>query len=197
MTYAAGSNGEVGPARPWTGPDFSSTVSAARAGAGWAFEQLYRQYAPHVTSFAVARRADDPEGIANDVFVRVFQHLERFEGSSADFRSWIFAIARNQLIDAHRARSRRPQLADAAVPPRRAEAAETMAMASLGAERVDQMLSSLSEDQRDVILLRIIGDLSLEQVAHIVDKPVTAVKALQRRGLRRLQSHVLAEVLIP
>jgi RNA polymerase sigma-70 factor (ECF subfamily) len=48
-----------------------------------------------------------------------------------------------------------------------------------------------------VILLRVVADLSLEQVAAVVDKPVTAVKALQRRGLRRLQSEVLAEVLTP
>ena len=52
-------------------------------------------------------------------------------------------------------------------------------------------------EDSDLVLLRMVGDLSLQQVALIVDKPVTAVKALQRRGLRRLQSEVLSEVVTP
>jgi RNA polymerase sigma-70 factor (ECF subfamily) len=197
MTHASASNGSGALARPWPEPDFSSTIAAAKAGEGWAFEQLYRWLAPQVTSFALARNADDPEGIANEVFLRAFRYLDRFSGSSGAFRSWIFAIARNQLIDAHRAQARRPQLADATVPDGHAEAAETLALRSLGTQRVGRLLSSLSDDQRDVILLRMIADLTLQEVAVVVDKPVTAVKALQRRGLRRLQSEVLAEVLTP
>jgi RNA polymerase sigma-70 factor (ECF subfamily) len=158
---------------------------------------LYRWLAPEITRFASARGADDPEGITNEVFLRAFRQLDRFNGASRAFRAWIFAIARNQLIDAHRARSRRPQVATAVVPERSVEGAEVQALDLLSLQRVVRLLASLSDDQRDVILLRMIGDLSLQQVASIVDKPVTAVKALQRRGLRRLQQEVLAEVVTP
>jgi RNA polymerase sigma-70 factor (ECF subfamily) len=197
MRHASADNWSDAVARNWSEPDFASAVAAARAGQGWAFERLYRWLAPQVTSFAVARDADDPEGLANEVFLRAFRYLDRFSGGSGAFRSWIFTIARNQLIDAHRAQARRPQLADATLPDGQVEAAETLALQSLGAQRVGRLLATLSDDQRDVILLRVVADLSLEQVAAVVDKPVTAVKALQRRGLRRLQSEVLAEVLTP
>jgi len=166
-------------------------------GDGRSFERLYRWLAPQVTKFACSRSAEDPEGITNEVFLRAFRGLNSFQGDSTQFRAWIFAIARNQLIDAHRAQSRRPERSDDVVPDRSVEGAEVTALDALGTQRVVRMLGQLSDDQRDVILLRMIGDLSLAQVAAIVDKPVTAVKALQRRGLRRLQQEVLEEVVRP
>lgn len=173
---------------------FSSTMASVQQGDGRAFESLYRWLAPDITRFASARNAEDPEGITNEVFLRAFRQIDRFDGTSGSFRAWVFAIARNQLIDAHRSRARRPQLSADAVPERAVDAAEVEALDLLSLQRVTRLLSYLSDDQRDVILLRMVGDLSLRQVATIVDKPVTAVKALQRRGLRRLQSEVLSEV---
>ncbi|MCP5033864.1 MAG: RNA polymerase sigma factor [Actinomycetia bacterium] len=176
---------------------FSSMLSEANQGHGLGFEGLYRWLAPQITRFAAARDAEDPEGITNEVFLRAFRQLERFSGDSNAFRSWIFAIARNQLIDAHRASTRRPQVSSSEIPERAAAGAEVEALDILGSQRVARLLARLSDDQRDVILLRMIGDLSLRQVAAIVDKPLTAVKALQRRGLRRLHDEILAEVVVP
>jgi DNA-directed RNA polymerase specialized sigma24 family protein len=56
----------------------------------------------------------------------------------------------------------------------------------LGADRVRELIAMLSPDQRAVLLLRIVGDLSIEQVARVVAKRPGAVKALQRRGLATL-----------
>ena len=50
-----------------------------------------------------------------------------------------------------------------------------------------RMLDQLTEEQRDVLALRVIGDLTVEQVAEIVGKKPGAVKALQRRALRALR----------
>ncbi len=176
---------------------FSGAMAAAKAGDGRAFEQLYRWLAPEINRFAVARQADDPEVITNEAFLRAFQRLERFEGRRDAFRAWVFAITRNLLIDAHRAGDRRPEVVSDDVPERYAADAEVEALDLLSMQRVTRLLASLSDDQRDVVLLRMVGDLSLQQVSLIVDKPLTAVKALQRRGLRRLQTEVLAEVVTP
>lgn len=162
-----------------------------------AFERLYRWLAPQVTNFAAARGVEDAEGLTNEVFLRVFRQIGTFEGDGDAFRSWIFAIARNQVIDAHRAASRRPRVTGADVPEMAVDGADTQALRSLGHERVHRLLAVLSDDQRDVILLRMVADLSLAQVSTVIDKPVSAVKALQRRGLRRLQSEILSEVVTP
>ncbi len=197
MTSVSASKRGGGQVQSWTDADLAPVLSAAKEGEGLAFEQLYRWMAPQVANFAAARGADDAEGIANEVFLRVFRQIGNFEGESTAFRSWIFAITRNLVIDGHRARSRRPQVSSQDVPERLVDGAETEAMESLANERVSRMLDLLSDDQRDVILLRMIADLSLQQVAVVVDKPVTAVKALQRRGLRRLQDGILTGVALP
>ena len=176
---------------------FSAMLADASHGQGRGFEGLYRWLAPQVTRFAASRDAEDPEGITNEVFLRAFSQIDRFNGGSGAFRAWVFAIARNQLIDAHRASARRPQVSSSEIPERTVPGAEVEALDLLGSQRVTRLLGRLSEDQRDVILLRMVGDLSLRQVAAIVDKPLTAVKALQRRGLRRLHDEVLAEVVVP
>jgi RNA polymerase sigma-70 factor (ECF subfamily) len=74
----------------------------------------------------------------------------------------------------------------AAEPPEpsgRADDAAEEALARIGEQEVQRVLGALSEDQRTVLLLRVIGDLSVDDVAKAVGKRPGAVKALQRRGL--------------
>ena len=65
-------------------------------------------------------------------------------------------------------------------------------MQSLEAERAMALMQELNEDQRTVVTLRIIGDLSLEQTAEVTGKTIASVKQLQRRGLVRLRSLMAA-----
>ena len=198
LTEAAMSSSSFGAPRSAVNPigdaTFGPMMTAAKAGDGRAFEALYRWLAPEITRFATVRGAEDPEGITNEVFLRAFQRLGRFNGRRDAFRAWLFAICRNLLIDAHRAGTRRPDVHSNQVPEGSVVGADVEALDVLSVQRVTRLLGSLSDDQRDVILLRMVADLSLQQVSLIVDKPVTAVKALQRRGLRRLQNELLSEV---
>jgi RNA polymerase sigma factor (sigma-70 family) len=175
------------------GPSFEVTIAQAIEGDGAAFEAIYRGYARRVRAFADARGSDDAEAVANDVMLRVFQNLANFRGDEPAFVRWLFTIARNRLIDGHRASSRRPVRSDREVPDRVEESAELVALGQMSGQDALARLAILTTDQREVIALRLIDDLSLADVAEIVGRPVTAVKALQRRGLRRLQRHILAE----
>jgi RNA polymerase sigma-70 factor (ECF subfamily) len=96
-------------------------------------------------------------------------------------------------MDDWRKRSRRPQLADD--PDALGQVAEGVggdveddALARVGAENVHRLCGELPEDQRTVLLLRILADLTIEQVAEVMDRSAGAVKALQRRGLRTLRT---------
>ncbi|MDP9006578.1 MAG: sigma-70 family RNA polymerase sigma factor [Actinomycetota bacterium] len=135
--------------------------------------------------------ADDPEGLANDVFLRVFTNLRSFTGDEERFRSWVFAVAHNLLVDERRRQSRRPVLAgEPLMEAESPSSTESDALARLGAERVKSLLVELSPDQRDVLLLRIVADLTVEQVAEALGKAPGAVKQLQRRGLAALRRRV-------
>jgi RNA polymerase sigma-70 factor (ECF subfamily) len=177
---------------PAGAPDgtFASTLAAARRGSGPAFERLYHDNARHLQAFLRAQRADDPAAATNEAFRRAFDAIGRFEGTDeGQFRAWVFAIARNLLIDEQRQRGRRPELllvADPADQPDPVDV-ERSALATLDASSARALLDQLPVDQREVLLLRILGDLSTEEVAHTLGKRPGAVRALQMRGLRRLR----------
>jgi RNA polymerase sigma factor (sigma-70 family) len=176
------------------GSMFPTVLAAARANAGWAFERLFEAHARPLASYARGQGAEDPDGLVNDVFLSAFRSLGRFNGDEAGFRSWLFVIARNRLIDDHRRQMRRPvvaaELGDDAPSAR---GADHEALDRIGAERVQLLLQDLSPDQRDVLLLRILSDLTVEQVASVLGKQPGAVKQLQRRGLEALRRRLLRE----
>ncbi len=170
------------------GAAFPQVLDAARANAPWAYQRLFEWLGRPVAGYLQRQGAADPEGLANEVFLRVFTNLARFEGDEAAFRSWVFTIAHHQLTDERRRLLRRPPVT-AEVPPDLPGSASTEAeaMARLGAARVSLLLDELSADQRDVLLLRVVADLTVDQVAEALGKTAGAVKQLQRRALVTLR----------
>lgn len=173
-------------------PTFDAVLVAAKSGDGLAFEQLYRMLNRRVASFAAARRAADPEGVVNDVFVRVFKNLPTFEGNEDQFIGWVFQITRNRLIDETRHRQRRvDELLMADQPNTRTRiAVDDEVVSQIETERLLQHLDCLTDDQRDVVLLRVVADQSLEVTAASLNKTVGAVKGIQRRALRTLAREI-------
>lgn len=163
-------------------------LRAARSGDERALRWLWETYAGPITGFLLARGTPEVEEVVNDVFVAAFGRLDTFHGDAGEFRAWLYAIARNKRIDHLRRTTRRPlttpleELDLYAV-----ETAEDAALARVGDSDLIDVLSSLTSDQRDVIVLRFISDLSLEQTAEVVGKPVGAVKAIQHRALAQLR----------
>jgi RNA polymerase sigma factor (sigma-70 family) len=172
---------------------FRSTLAAARTGDEAAWEQLYRDLAPAVVGYLRFSGAPEPEDLAGEVFLHVVRDLEGFEGGARQFRGWVLSIARHRLLDDHRYRGRRPvdPVADeallAAAP---AGDAEAEALERLGEAEVLRLIGRLSRDQQDVLLLRLVGDLTVEEISVAIGKRPGAVKALQRRGLRTVAKSI-------
>ena len=181
-----------------TGGGLDAALERARAGDSRGFDELFHATGAAVAGYLRARGAGDPEGLANDVFVRAFGTLRRFQGDGDRFRAWLFTIAHNAAIDDARRRRRRlveaPLTAAADTPGGDVEAD---AMARLAHERVHALLGRLSPDQRDVLLLRVVADLSVEETAAVLGKGHEAVKALQRRGLAALRRALSSDEGVP
>ena len=170
-------------------PDFDSVLQRARGGEGHAFRQLHDDLAGPVAAYLRHRGAWEVQDLTSEVFLAAFTSLDRFAGGEPEFRAWIFTIARRRLVDEWRRAGRAPQQVsyDADVDRRTTGSAEADALEQLGERRFRQLLSMLSADQQEVLLLRVLGDLTVEQVAESVGKRPGAVKALQRRGLAALR----------
>jgi RNA polymerase sigma factor (sigma-70 family) len=176
-------------------PTLGALVADARAGSPRAFERLYTSLAGQVASYLRWHRASDPDGLTNDVFVQVHRNLATFEGDMLGFRSWLFTIAHHRMIDDRRRANRQPPVQrDIATEDELGLGdVEEDALAALAHDKVRDMLTVLSPDQRDVVLLRIVADLSVEEVARMMGKREGAVKALQHRALAALRRHLDAE----
>jgi RNA polymerase sigma factor (sigma-70 family) len=191
---------EVGasvPGRPSSlGQSFDSVLVAARAGAPWAFERLWRALSPSVYGYLRVQGAVDPDDLVSEVFLGVFTSLASFEGGEDRFRSWVFTIAHHRLADDWRRRGRRPALADGDGTARVETAGgdvEEEALRQLSEERVRRVCDGLVPDQRDVLLLRMVAGLSLAETAEALRKTTVAVKALQHRAVAALRRQLERE----
>lgn len=180
---------------------FAGALAAARGGQEWAIAALWRDLHPRLLRYLrVLLPASEVEDVASDVWVEVAAGLGRFSGDWDAFRGWVFTIARLRVIDARRRSRRRrttaappdevTQLVDAASPtpqdPGRVEL-----------EAVLGWLRRLPQDQAEVLLLRILGDLSCEQVAAVMGKRSGAVRALQHRATQRLREEMISAGVTP
>lgn len=175
---------------------FAPILAAAQGGSGTAFEELYRWLAPMVAGYFRAQGSREPEDLTSEVFLGVFRNIRTFSGSRAEFRTWVFSVAHRRLTDERRKWGRRPAIVDPAAgesdfggPSAPTDVAEE-ALARMSIERVERLCADLAPAQRDVLLLRLVCDLTVEQVAKATGNSVGGTKALQRRGLNSIQRNL-------
>src|SRR5215212_1805157 len=170
---------------------FPRILAAARAGGDWAWRELYMAIAPHLHRYLRARGIADPDDVLGETFLRVVRHAASFEGDGPAFRAWVFTIGRNVAIDAARRRSRRPEdvLGDLrGLGP--SGDAEADALRSLAETQMRELLDELSDDQRDVLLLRFLSDLTFGEIASVIGKREGTVRMIQNRALAALRGKI-------
>ena len=178
---------------------FDEVLAAARTGAAWAMSELFGRYAGPVAGYVRAHSPAEPDDVVSEVFSAALTSLDRFQGDESDFRAWLFTIAHRRVVDDLRRRSRRVDTTayDPERDARTVRSAEDGSLERLGTQWVRGVLDRLAPDQREVLLLRVLGDLTVEQVAATLDKSSGAVKALQRRGLASVRRMLEAEGVPP
>ena len=175
------------------GESFDSILPAARAGAGWAFTRLYEGLAPAVAAYLAVQGAAEPDDLASEVFERAFSRIASFSGDEARFRSWVFTIAHNLLVDDRRRRARRPVAAAGQPDDVVGGDVEDDALRRLSEQRVRRLCDLLVPDQRDGLLLRLVAGMTLEETAITLGKTTGAVKALQHRAAAALRRQLERE----
>ena len=157
-------------------PDFEEVLAAACQGAPWAVGWLYRQFQPGLLRMLAVIAPHHAEDIAADVWLEVAGTLTRFEGDERAFRAWLASTARYHVIEATRRTGLRVgrALDD--------DATESMASTTFAA----RVVAVLPPEQADVVLLRVVKGLDVEEVAKALGRPPAAVRSLQHRALRRL-----------
>lgn len=162
-------------------------INRAKAADPQALTVIYERYASAIYLYIYYRVGDAElaEDLRAEVFLRMIEGIEKYEDRGWPISAWLYRIARDRTIDALRRRYRRPQ-----VPLETwtdtCEGPEVPIEVKLDHEELRKSIEHLTEGQRQVILLRFMGDLSVQEVAKKLGRTEGAVKALQHRGLQTL-----------
>lgn len=174
-----------------TPPTFDETLSAARAGEAWACARLYEHLKGPAVTYVRLRGTRDPDDVTSEVFLCVFRDLHRFRGDEVAFRAWVFTIAHRRMVDAWRRRARRPGEAPLVTGLEFAGGdSEHEAVAALALGELEGLLGVLTAAQREVVVLHVLADLPLAEVAAVTGRSVSAVKALYHRAAGALRRAV-------
>ena len=178
------------------GGSFEDVLAAAQAGGEWAIARLYRELRPPVVRYFRSRAHQEAEDLAAETLLDVARGLRGFSGCEGAFRSWVFTIAHRRLVDHRRAVARRPvttsmtALEDTSRTPVDFPTGDDTADDALaglaGDAAVQRIVKILAPDQAEIVLLRVVAGLGIDEVARITGRRPGTVSVLQHRALRRL-----------
>lgn len=152
-----------------------------------AFGQLYDEYVSQIFRYVYYKVGNyaDAQDLTGQTFLRAFENIQSYELRDVAFSSWLYRIAHNLVVDFFRKESKRN---DVPIEGHSLGMSETgnpadELMASHESQQLYNALSRLTNNQREVIVLKFIDNLSNWQVAEIMAISVGAVKSAQKRAL--------------
>ncbi len=154
-----------------------------------ALASLYSTYYPKIYNYAFLQLGDihAAEDLASDVMLKLLESIKKYQFKGTPFSAWVFRIARNRLIDLHRRRKRRGEvnltepLAAMQIGP------QTLAERALDRGQLQLALRYLTDEQRQVIVLKFIEGFDNASVARVLGRSEGAIKSLQHRALKSLR----------
>lgn len=158
-----------------------------------AFLILYDRYLGRVSRYVAARTfSSDVEDLVSTSFVRALVSIDSYRVDRGAFDAWLFAIARNAVID-HQRQHRRIKTVDPPETPSPHPGPEGLAILAEAHLQIRAGLRRLTADQCDAILLRYIADLPYTDVGQALGRSEAAAKMLVQRGLHALHQYLQEE----
>lgn len=162
-------------------------VDRARHGDADAFGALYDRFQPEIVRY-LAHRVGDAEvaqDLSQQVFLKAWQAIPRYESRGVPFKAWLYRMAHNQMVDYFRTRRFTTDL-EGVDPPEEAEAERLLLAGELNAA-LERALARLSEDHRQVLVLRFLMEKSGREISEIMGRKEVTVRGLQMRALQALR----------
>jgi len=154
-----------------------------------AFGELYERYYERIYRYVYHRvgNAPDAEDVTAMIFMKALEAMPTYQLRRSSFAPWLFRIARNAVIDHYRRGRKQSPLDEVEFYSKDGDPALDVLTAERRAE-LRSLVEHLSDDQRDVVLMRYSADLSFPEIATTLNKNEPAVRMLLHRGLRKLKA---------
>lgn len=170
-------------------------VEEARKGNQEAFGKLYEEFITPIYRFVYfqVKHKSEAEDITQTVFVRALGAVSRYEDEGLPFSTWLYTIARNLVIDYWKKKKdvliEDPAVTFGNIHDPATEAHHGAERRELG-EMLAEALKEVSPEQREILVLQFMDDLSNREIAEITGKNEDAIRALKHRGLKSLRKIV-------
>jgi RNA polymerase sigma-70 factor (ECF subfamily) len=154
-----------------------------------AIHQLYEKYFPKIYNYAFMQMGDvqAAEDLASDVMLKMIESIQKYTFRGLPFGAWVFRIARNRLIDLHRRRKRRGEVDLSETLSTALANPQVLAERALERGQLQIALKHLTDEQRQVIVLKFIEGFDNRSVGKIMGRSEGAIKSLQHRALGALR----------
>jgi RNA polymerase sigma-70 factor (ECF subfamily) len=187
-----------GPPIPTSEEELAASVAAAALGDRTALSMVLKTIQPPVVRYCRSRigigergqvSADD---VAQEVCMAVMTALPRYRDQGRPFMSFVYGIAAHKVADARRGAARNRSDPTSDLPERASDddGPEQRAMTQESHRRVKQLLGSLSPEQREILILRVIEGLTAAEAAELVGSTAGAVRVAQHRALAKLKRQI-------
>ncbi len=169
--------------------DETELIQRAKEGDPAAFAEIYDRHQPAIYRYIFFRVGDTgtAEDLSSEVFTRLIERMDHFTYRGRPLLAWLYTIARNLIADYQRRSGQTTTLPSYEQLVTEADDLEQIAERGLAQQRLAAAMTTLTEDQRQVIILRFIEGLDNAEVAQTLGKSVGAVKSLQHRALAALR----------
>lgn len=161
-------------------------IKRAKLGEKEAFGRLYEVYLDRLYRYIFYRVGNNrelAEDLVQSVFVKAWEKLDTFQKGS--FQAWLYTITKHNIIDYIRAQKKQISLDETIADEK--EAIEEGVHKKLEMQRIQHALKFLTVEQREIIILKFVEELPNQEIAKIVNKNETAIRALQYRALKELR----------
>lgn len=156
-----------------------------RAGNNQAWADLYDSIATDLRAFIFRLGAHDVDDVLGETMVQLVRDISQYKGDPEGLRPWTYQIARHRVIDAGRKKSRRPT--ETSIPEDFSATLSATSAEPVDLTKIATAFSQLTTEQREVLWLRYVTDLSVSETASITQKTPEAVTAMSHRALTRLR----------
>ena len=172
--------------------DLHSALDEARSGEQQGLAELFEFFHPRLLRYLRAREPSRADDIAANTWISVASGIGEFRGDVGNFSAWLFTIARRRLADHRRAAVRRGAAALPLAEDRRlTDSTEDDALGHMsGQMAVDFIVSALSHDQAEVVLLRVLAGLGPAEVARAMGRDEVWVRVNYHRAIARLRDRL-------
>lgn len=170
--------------------DIKDIIERAIKGESSAFGLLYDKYQPQIYRFIYLKvsHREEAEDLCHQVFLKTWQNIAEYKFQGFPFSSWLYRVARNQVIDYYRIKKNNISIENEAVLELNTENLTSKIIdQNLDIEKIKKAINNLNPAQQDVLILRFIESFSVKETASILKKTEIAIKLLQHRAIKNLR----------